>query len=152
LRVDGRVHVGRGVRLTVAPGARLILGAGCVLGERVRVVATSGEVRIGGGTRIGERGTLVALAGIAIGERCELGPAVLVADAGPRADDVERPIRRQGVRAAPVEVGAGARIGAHAALHAGARVGAGAKIGSYAVISDAVAPGAVVGPGERRPS
>jgi acetyltransferase-like isoleucine patch superfamily enzyme len=109
-------------------------------------------VRIGAGTRIGERGTLVALAGIAIGERCELGASVLVADAGPRVDDVERPIRLQGVRAAAVEVGAGARIGAHAALLAGARVGAGAVVGSYAVVSGEVSPGAVVGPGERRAS
>jgi acetyltransferase-like isoleucine patch superfamily enzyme len=151
VRVEGRAYLGRGVRLAVAPGARLVLGAGCTLGEGVRVGVAGGEVRIGAGARIGERATLVALAGIVLGERCEIGPYALVADAGPGVADVERPIRLQPVRAAPIEVGAGARAGAHAALLAGARVGAAAVLGSYAVVADEVAPGAVVEPGARHP-
>lgn len=143
LGVDGRPAIGRRVRLAVAPGARLELGDGCVLGDGVRIQAVAGTVRIGPGAVIGEHAVLVALAGIEIGPGAGLGAQVLVADSAPSFDDVELPVRRQAVRGEPLQVGANARIGARAALLAGARVGAGAVVGSYAVVTGDVPAGAV---------
>ena len=143
LAVEGRPAIGRGVRLDVARAARLELGDGCVLGDRVRIEAVAGTVRIGPGAVIGERATLVALAGIEIGAGAGLGPQVLVADAAPTFEDAELPLRRQPVRAEPLAIGAHARVGARAALLAGARVGAGAVVGSYAVVTGEVPAGAV---------
>jgi acetyltransferase-like isoleucine patch superfamily enzyme len=122
--VHGRVHVERGVRVNAAPGARVVLEDGCRLGERCRIEASGGTIRIGPGARIGERAVLVASAGIELGSACDVGSWAIIADADPAFAD----------RPAVVRVGDGARIGIHAAVLAGA----------------AVAPGEVVAPYETR--
>jgi acetyltransferase-like isoleucine patch superfamily enzyme len=120
--VRGRVSVGRGVRISVARGARVILEDGCSLGERCRIDAGGGVVRIGRDTRIGERAVLVAVAGIEIGAGVDVGDWVVIADAEPAFAD--RPL--------PITIGDGARIGLHAAILAGATVAAGEAIAPYA--------------------
>jgi carbonic anhydrase/acetyltransferase-like protein (isoleucine patch superfamily) len=144
LILEGGVTAGRGVRLAIARHATVVLGDGVELGERSRIEAVAGSVRIGAGTRLGEGVTLAATGGIEIGARSLLGDHVLVVDADPTFADVETPVRLQRLQVAPVRIGAGARIGAHAALLAGAQVGERAVIGSYAVVRGAVPPGAVV--------
>jgi acetyltransferase-like isoleucine patch superfamily enzyme len=144
LRVEGRVTAGPRVQIAIARGAAVVLGDGVELGERARIEAVDGTVRIGAGTRLGEGCTLAATGGIEIGADCLLGDEVLVVDADPSFADVETPVRLQPLRTAPVRIGDGARIGAHAAILAGASVGARAVVGSYAVVRGAVPPGAVV--------
>ena len=144
LRVEGRTSVGRGVRITIAPGATVTLADGVELGAQTRIAALAGDVRIGPGTRVGERCTLAATAGIAIGASCAIGDYVVVTDSDPGTADVETPLRLQPLRRAAVRVGDGARLGAHAAVLAGALVGDGTVVGSYAVVRGAVPRGAVV--------
>jgi acetyltransferase-like isoleucine patch superfamily enzyme len=134
LQTEGRATVGRGVRIGIAPGASVTLADGVELGERARIEAVGGPVRIGAGTRVGERCTLAATAGIEIGSGCSIGDYVLLTDSDPSFDDVETPVRLQPLRTAPIRVGDGARIGAHAAVLAGAQVADGAVIGSYVVV------------------
>jgi acetyltransferase-like isoleucine patch superfamily enzyme len=131
LEVHGRVQVERGVRIAIGHGARVVLEDGCLLGERCRIEAAGGTVRIGQGARLGSRSLLVALAGIEIGAGCTVGEWALIADHEPTFEDPERPTRLQPVRAEPVRLAGGARIGAHAALLAGATVSAGEVVGSY---------------------
>jgi acetyltransferase-like isoleucine patch superfamily enzyme len=119
--VRGRARVGRGVRISVAPGARVVLEDGCVLGQRSRIEAHDGIVRIGAGARIGERALLVARAGIDIGARCDVGDWAMIADTDPAFAE----------RAAPVRLGDGARIGLHAAVLAGATVAPGEVVRPY---------------------
>jgi acetyltransferase-like isoleucine patch superfamily enzyme len=119
--VRGDVHVARGVRITAAPGARVVLEHGCVLGEGCRIEANAGTVRIGPGALIGERVVLVARAGIDVGAGCEIGDWAVIADAEPAFAD----------RAAPVRLGDGARIGLHAAVVAGATVAPGEVVAPY---------------------
>jgi NDP-sugar pyrophosphorylase family protein len=119
--VHGHVHVARGVRVVVAPGARVVLEDGCQLGERCRIEAAGGTVRIGPDARIGERAILVALAGIDVGAGCDVGDWVVIADAEPAFSDA----------AAPVRLGDGARIGLHAAVLAGAEVAPGEVVAAY---------------------
>jgi acetyltransferase-like isoleucine patch superfamily enzyme len=144
LQAEGRATVGRGVQIGAAPGASVTLGDGVELGEKTRIEAIGGAVRIGAGTRLGERCTLAATAGIEIGSGCSIGDLVLFADADPGFDDVETPVRLQPLRAAPIRVGDGVRIGARAAILAGARIGDGAVVGSYAIVRRDVPAGAVV--------
>ena len=61
------MRVERGVRVSVAPGARVRLEDGCLLGEGCRIEAKAGTVRIGPDARLGARSVLVALAGIDVG-------------------------------------------------------------------------------------
>jgi acetyltransferase-like isoleucine patch superfamily enzyme len=131
LDVRGKVQVERGARVAVAPGARVVLEDGCLLGEGSRIEAAGGTVRIGPGALLGARSLLVALEGIDVGAGCVIGEWAMVADHEPTYDDPERPTRLQPMRTAAVRLGDGARIGAHAALQAGATVAPGEVVGSY---------------------
>jgi acetyltransferase-like isoleucine patch superfamily enzyme len=113
--------VERGVRVSVAPGARVVLEDGCRLGERCRIEAGGGTVRIGPGARIGERAMLVAVAGIEVGSGCDVGSWAVIADADPAFGDQPEITR----------VGDGARIGMHAAVLAGASVAPGDVVAPY---------------------
>jgi len=110
------------VRIDVARGARVILEDGCSLGERCRIDADSGVVRVGRNARIGERAVLVSVAGIEIGAGADVGDWAVIADADPAFADAP----------APVSIGDGARVGLHAAILAGATVAAGEEIAPYA--------------------
>ena len=123
--------MGRGVRITVARGARVIVEDGCRLGERCRIEAGGGTVRIGPGARIGERAILVAAAGIEIGARADVGDWAVIADAEPTW--AERPV--------PIRVGDGARIGLHAAILAGAEIARGEVVAPYATRTGGETPG-----------
>ena len=142
--VAGDVAIGRDVRFDVAPGARMVLGDGVVLGDGCRFHVAAGEVVVGGGAVLGERCVVTAQASVTIGARCVLADEVVLIDLDHRFDDVERPVRTQGVRSAPVVVGDDVRIGPGVAVLRGVRVGAGAQVGAHAVVTRDVAPGARV--------
>jgi acetyltransferase-like isoleucine patch superfamily enzyme len=131
LEARGNVRVERGVRIAVARGARVLLEDGCVLGEGCRIEAAAGTIRIGPHARIGSRALLVALAGIDVGAGCVVGEWAMIADHEATYEDPERPTRLQPLRAEPVRIGDGSRIGAHATLLPGATVAAGEVVGSY---------------------
>jgi acetyltransferase-like isoleucine patch superfamily enzyme len=133
---DGALVIGRRVRFDVAPGGRVVLGAGVALGDGCRLhVGAAGSVTIGTGTALGERCVLTAHERITIGARCLLADEVVVVDGNPSFDDIERPVREQGVVTAPVAIGDDVRIGPSAAVLPGVTVGAGATIGARAVVT-----------------
>ncbi|HEU4656002.1 MAG TPA: hypothetical protein VFR97_00675 [Capillimicrobium sp.] len=124
------VRAGRGVRIEAAPGARVVLGDGCRIGDGSRLAARGGELRIGAGARIGERCVLVAHTGIDVGERATIGDWAAVLDAEPRAGDVETPLRAHGVDAAAVRIAPGAVVGPAARVLGGAVVDARVEAGT----------------------
>jgi len=141
----GPLVIGRGVRFDVAPGGRVVLGAGVALGDGCRLhVGAAGSVTIGAGTALGERCVLTAHDRVAIGVRCLLADEVVVLDGNPSFADVERPVREQGLVTAPVAIGDDVRIGPSAAVLPGVTIGARAAIGAHAVVTTDVAPGTAV--------
>jgi acetyltransferase-like isoleucine patch superfamily enzyme len=70
---------------------------------------------------------------------------VIAIDFDHRYEDVERPVRLQGVATAPVVVGAGARIGTRTAIQRGVTIGDDAEVGALAVVTRDVPAGARVG-------
>lgn len=110
------------------------LGRDVQLGEGCRLLALGGPIVVGDGTVLGDGCRLVAHAGIDVGRACRLGDGVVIQDFRPVLDDVERPVRLQGLRATPVTVGAGAILGPMACLGPGATVGAGDVVGPHAVL------------------
>lgn len=141
----GAIVIGRRVRFDVGAGGRVVLGAGVALGDGCRLhVGAAGSVTIGAGTALGERCVLTAHDRIAIGARCLLADEVVVVDGNPSFEDVERPVREQGVVTAPVAIGDGVRIGPSATVLPGVTVAAGAVIGAHAVVTADVAPGVAV--------
>jgi acetyltransferase-like isoleucine patch superfamily enzyme len=139
------VWVERGVRFDVAPGALLVLGDGCRIGEHTRIVVQAGRVELGPGAVLGERCTLVAHRGVTIGARARLGQGAVIVDFDHVYADVERPIREQGLRAAPVTIGEDARIGLGASILRAVDVGARAIVDPRAVVTRDVPPGGHVG-------
>jgi len=145
VRRGSDVVVARGVSLQVAPGAHLEFGDGCRIGERTRIVVAGGSVELGAGAVLGERCTIVAHAGVRIGARAQLGHGAVIVDFNHVVDDVERPIREQGLASTPVSVREDARIGFGASILRGVTVGAGATVDPHAVVTRDVAAGAHVG-------
>ncbi|HEX5926091.1 MAG TPA: DapH/DapD/GlmU-related protein [Baekduia sp.] len=136
---DGAIVIGRRVRFDVAPGGRVVLGAGVALGDGCRLhVGAEGCVTIGAGTALGERCVLTAHDRITVGARCLLADEVVLVDGNPSFDDVERPLREQGVVSAPITIGDGVRIGPSAAVLPGVTVGTGAAIGAHAVVTQSL--------------
>ena len=145
------VAVGRRVRITLAPGAQLVLGDGCRIGERTRIVVNHGRVEVGAGAVLGPRCTIVAHAGVTIGAAARLDEGAVIVDFDHVFDDVERPIRAQPLRATAVAIGDGARIGLGASVLCGVSVGAGATVGPHAVVTHDVPPRTSVGGVPARP-
>lgn len=71
----------------------------------------------------------------------------MIVDFGPVLDDVERPVREQGSRPAPVLVGAGATLGPGVAVLAGVTVGRGSTVLAHSVCTRDVPPGAAAAGG-----
>jgi acetyltransferase-like isoleucine patch superfamily enzyme len=134
LRAARSVRASAGARVRVAPGARVVLGPGVRLGPDSRIDAVAGTVRVGAGTSIGERAVIVAHESVEIGARVAIGDWAALDDAAPTFDDVERPVRAQPLRRAPIRVGDGAVLGPHASLGPGATVVAGEAVAAYAVL------------------
>jgi acetyltransferase-like isoleucine patch superfamily enzyme len=156
--VSPAARLGRGVRIAVAPGGEVRIGAGCRIerrarleagpgrvelagrcrvGERSRLAARAGAIELGPGASVGERCTLIAHAGIAVGEEARLGDGVTVIDFEPVYGDSERPIREQGVRAAAVRLGARVVVGPRAAIGAGTSLAAGAQVAAGTILPGA---------------
>lgn len=131
IEVRGRVGAEPGVRVRVAPGARVVLEDGCLLGEGCRIEAAGGTVRIGAGARLGARSVLVAHGGIDVGARSVVDDWALIADVEPTYADPEQPTRLQPLRIAPVRLGDGARVGTHAVVRAGATLAPGEVVAAY---------------------
>jgi acetyltransferase-like isoleucine patch superfamily enzyme len=92
-------------------------------------------VSIGAGAELRERASLVAQEEISLGANASLGEMSVVMDfAAPSGGAVGVPLRLQGVRTAPVSVGAGAVIGPKAVLEAGASVAEGAHVMAGATV------------------
>ena len=144
VRAGEGVVLGRGVRFDVAPAAEIVLGDGCWIGERARVLARGGRVLVGPGAAIGKRVTIVAHAGVTIGAGAVIDDGAVIVDFNHVFDDVEQPIRLQPLRSAPVTVGAGARIGLGASILAGMSVGDRATVGPHAVVTADVPAGLAV--------
>jgi acetyltransferase-like isoleucine patch superfamily enzyme len=122
------VTVARRAILTCT-GVLAELGAGMTLGDRVAV---------GAGAFLGAQG------GITIGDDVLLGPGVRIFSENHATDDVERPIRAQGVERAAVTIERDCWVGAGATILAGVTVGTGSVIAAGAVVTRDVPPYSVV--------
>jgi len=133
------VRLGRRVQLEVLHGGELILGDGCRIGDRTRIVVQGGRVEIGAGATLGERCIIVAHERVSIGAGAWLQDGAVMVDFDHVVDDVELPIRAQPLVASPITIGERARIGLGAGVLRGVSVGARAVVGPHAVVTRDVA-------------
>jgi acetyltransferase-like isoleucine patch superfamily enzyme len=145
-RFGARCEVRRSFHLTLAPGARLEVGDGCILDRNTTIeVHDGGVLSIGARTIFGHGCTLGISERIEIGEDCLLAELVSIRDHDHRFDDLNLPIREQGQVIAPVKIGRNVWIGAKATILKGVTIGEGAIIGANAVVTRDVPPNAIVG-------
>lgn len=139
------VVVGRAVTLRAAPGAQIVLGDRCRIGDGTRIVVAHGRVEIGPGTVLGERCTLVAHGAVSIGAGARIGDGCVIVDFDHVIEDVELPIRLQPLSCLAVTIGGGAWIGLGASVLRGVSVGTGALVDPHAVVTRDVPAGGHVG-------
>ena len=122
-----------------------------MLGDGTRIHARNGAaVTVGPGAVLGARCALLAHAGIQVGARALLGDGVVLVDFDHAYDDPERPVREQGLRTAPIAVGARCRIGPGAVLERGVRLEDGAEAAPNTVLPERPAAAPAPEPGPRR--
>lgn len=128
----------------VRPRRALCLGHDAAISPNA-VFSNAHNIRIGDRVGIGARVHLWAgpeRGRITIGDDVLFGPEVMVTAATYRYGD-GRPVTRQAMDEADVEIGADVWLGTRAVVLPGARIGAGAIIGAGALVRGSIPPDAV---------
>ncbi len=145
LRSDGLFFVCSKVTFEIGPNAVVKLGRWSWLGDGCKVRAHEGVVSIGDRTVLGQECTISAFQHVSIASQCILADRVMLIDFDHASNDVERPIREQGIYKRDVRVGNNVWVGYGACLLRGVTVGDNSIIGSLAVVTRDVDENAVVG-------
>lgn len=142
---EGFVYLGRRVELSARPGyGRIVLGRWVHLGDGTRLRAHEGTLRIGDKSVFGRDNTVNCYLDIELGARTLVSDWVYVCDFDHRFDDLETPIKDQGIVKAPVRVGPDVWVGVKASILRGAMVGEGTVLAAHTVVRGEVPPWSVV--------
>jgi acetyltransferase-like isoleucine patch superfamily enzyme len=127
---EGRLTIGEGTLLepgcwlTLAPGARIEIGAGCFLNRNVMIAAHQN---------------------VTIGDHTMFANGCFVGDAEHRHDDPEVPVTRQGfVSKGPVRIGSNCWFGVNCVVTSGVTIGDRCVVGANSVVTGNVPEGSVV--------
>lgn len=145
LVTDGPCFIRPGVKFEIGRDAKVVLGRWSWLGDGTKIRAHEGTVTIGARTVFGQECTLSSFQHVEIGRECIIADRVMMIDFDHRTEDVERPIRAQGIDKRDVHVGHNVWIGYGACLLRGVTVGDHAVVGATAVVTRDVPANAIVG-------
>lgn len=163
LAVGARVRVGRFTRLwahnaPIALGDETAIGPSCTFigtgrgieialrcdfTHAVTVDSAGGSIIMASCSGVGPNSILYGHGGLRIGSGVAIAGLTMIVPGNHRFDDVNKPIRAQGIEAIPIEIGDDVWIGGGAVILAGARIGSGAVVGAGAVVRGEVAPRSV---------
>jgi acetyltransferase-like isoleucine patch superfamily enzyme len=142
---EGFVFLGRDVEVVARRGyGRVVLGRWVHLGDRCSLRAHEGTLRIGDKTVLGREDTLNCYLDLEVGPRCLIADWVYVGDFDHRYDDLDVPVKDQGIVKTPVRIGADVWIGVKASVLRGAQIGDGCVVGAHAVVKGSHPAGAVL--------
>lgn len=143
--LQGMVFLGRRVELDARPGyGRIILGDWVHIGDGTALRAHEGTLRVGEKAVFGRHTIVNSYLDVEIGPSALIADYVYIGDFDHRSDDVDRPIKDQGIVKTPVRIGAGSWLGVKATVLRGCAVGDGAVVGANSVVTRHVPPYAVV--------
>ncbi|MGD0882532.1 MAG: acyltransferase [Acidimicrobiales bacterium] len=137
-----RCDVRSGSRFTVARGAHVRFGSGCVL-DHGFTLENSGRLEVGDRTVFGHHCTVAADRSVVIGGHCLFGEMVSIRDHDHAFDGSGTAILDQGRATAPVRIGDDVWVGAKATITRGVTIGSGAVIGAHAVVTHDLPAGSV---------
>jgi len=144
LHTDGLAFIAPDVTLQIGNEGRIELGRWSWLGHGTKIRCHEGVVSIGAKTVFGQECTVSAYQHVSIGRECVIADRVMLIDFDHGAEDVERPVRLQGIYKRDVRVGHNVWIGYGATILRGVTVGDNAIIGTAAVVTRDVPANAVV--------
>jgi acetyltransferase-like isoleucine patch superfamily enzyme len=141
IRTRGMVFVGKRAEVTCTRGlGHMELGRWVWIGDGNAIRCHEGSLRIGDKVVLGTSNTVNSYLDVDIGEGCLLADWVYIGDFDHRYEDVDVPIRKQGIVTSRVRVGPGCWIGEKATILRGANVGQGSVIGAHAVVKGDIPP------------
>lgn len=137
----GLVFFGPRVELVARRGhGHLELGPWCWIGADNRLRAHEGSVRLGPKVVLGRDNAVNGYLDIEIGENALLSDWIYITDFDHRYEDLNVPIRKQGIVKSPVRIGADVWIGEKATVLRGADIGTGSVIGSQTLVKGTIPP------------
>lgn len=133
-----------GLRLLIAPGGRVELGAQCVV-DHGMTIECRGRLAVGDRTIFGHHCTIGVDDEVTIGPDCLIAEMVAIRDHDHEFGADDRPVREQGSRTAKVVLGSDVWVGGRATITAGVKVGDHAIVAAGAVVTRDVEPWMIVG-------
>ncbi len=132
--LHGMVFLGRDVELQARPGyGRLEIGRWVHLGDHTRLRAHEGTLRVGDKCVVGRDSTVNCYLDVEIGEGTLVSDWVYVGDFDHVTDDIDRPVKDQGIVKSPVRIGAGSWLGVKSSVLRGTWLGRGSVLAAHAV-------------------
>ena len=142
----GFVFLGRRVELYARRGyGQLIMGRFVHVGDENRLRCHEGVLTVGDKAVFGRDNTINCYLDVEIGPATIVADWIYVCDFDHVTDDINLPIKDQGIVKTPVRVGADVWIGTKASILRGTNVGQGSVIAAHAVVREDVPPYSIVG-------
>jgi acetyltransferase-like isoleucine patch superfamily enzyme len=143
---EGMVFLGRRVEIVARPGyGRIVLGRWVHVGDDTRLRAHEGTLRVGDKVVFGRDDTVNCYIDIEIGARTLFADWVYITDFDHRFDDLDSPIKDQGIVKSPVRIGPDCWVGVRVSILRGTVVGHGCVLAAHAVVRDEIPDLAVAG-------
>ena len=146
VKTEGFVFLGPKVDITCRRGyGRLTLGKWAFIGRGNAIRCHEGNLRIGSKVVLGATNTINCYLDIEIGDESILADWIYICDFDHRFDDLEMPIRKQGIVKSPVKIGANVWLGEKVTVLRGVTIGDGAVIASHALVNRDIPENAIAG-------
>ena len=137
---EGFVFLGRDVEIIVRPEhGRLIIGKWVHLGDETRLRAHEGTLRIGDKVVFARDVTVNCYLDVEIGGSTLIADSVYICDFDHRTDDLDTPIKDQGLVKAPVRIGPDCWLATKVTVLRGTDIGRGCVIGANSVARGTIA-------------
>ena len=143
---EGFVFLGKRVDIEVRRGyGRLVLGAWAHIGDGNKLRAHEGTLRIGEKVVLGSENVVNCYLDIEIGAGTLVADWVYICDFDHVTDDLETPIKDQGLVKSPVRIGPGSWLGTKVSVLRGTVVGKGTVLAAHTVARGTYPDYAIVG-------
>ena len=146
IRTEGFVFLGPKVEVYARRGyGRLTLGKWVFIGKGNAIRCHEGNLRIGDKVVFGAKNTINCYLDVEIGSDCIFADWIYICDFDHRFEDLDVPIRKQGIVKSPVKIGDDCWIGEKSTVLRGVTIGSGSVVASHALVNRDIPPLSVVG-------
>jgi acetyltransferase-like isoleucine patch superfamily enzyme len=131
----GMVFLGKDVEIHATPElAQLEIGRWVHIGDKNTIRAHEGSLRLGDKVVFGRDNVINCYLDIEFGDSALMADWCYVCDFDHRMDNIELPIKDQGIVKSPVRIGPDTWIAAKVTILRGTRIGRGCVLGAHAVV------------------